>query len=61
MRQGTSHLEAFEHVLYPNAVTNKIRSGSTDECKSVKSRKLFSLLYILMSLKQGRDFHAELQ
>ena len=49
--------EAFEHLLYANAATYETISGLTDECKSAKSRKLFSLSCFL---KQGRDFQAEL-
>ena len=41
--------EAFEHLVYPNAVTNETRSGFTDECKSVKSRNFFRLIIMFLS------------
>ena len=43
--------EAFEHLVYLNAVANETRSGFTDECKSVKSRNVFRL--IIMFLNPG--------
>ena len=52
--------EAFEHVLYPNAVTHKTRSGFTDECKSVKSRKLCILAYMFFETG-ARSPRAEIQ
>ena len=39
--------EAFEHLMYPNTVTHKTRSGFTDECKSVKSRNFFRFIMFL--------------
>ena len=41
--------EAFEHLVYPNAVTNKTRSGFSDECKSVKSRNFFRLIIMFLN------------
>ena len=41
--------EAFEHLVYPNAVSNKTRSGFSDECKSVKSRNFFRLIIMFLN------------